>query len=80
MLIYSYVFRWLNTFLYNCDLHEACHVDFVAVHWYNKAAYVDDFKNWIDRVCTLAHPRKVWLTEVSDLISHLIPINSQRRF
>ncbi|TLD04134.1 hypothetical protein PgNI_11177 [Pyricularia grisea] len=60
-------YEWLNTFLYNCDLHEACHVDFVAVHWYNKAAYVDDFKNWIDRVCTLAHPRKVWLTEFQGL-------------
>lgn len=30
-------YDWLNTFLYNCDLHEGCHVDFVTVHWYNKA-------------------------------------------
>ncbi|TLD15150.1 hypothetical protein PspLS_10646 [Pyricularia sp. CBS 133598] len=60
-------YDWLNTFLYNCDLHEGCHVDFVTVHWYNKAAYVEDFKNWIDRVCTLAYPRKVWLTEFQGL-------------
>lgn len=54
--------NWLQGFLNQCS---GCHIDFVPVHWYGGAAYEHDFENYINKVCSMAGGRPVWVTEVS---------------
>lgn len=55
---------WIKSFLAKCN---GCHIDFVPVHWYNDASNIDDFKNWVNTMCSVAGSRPIWLTEFQGL-------------
>lgn len=57
--------KWLRDFLYLCN---GCKVDFVPIHWYDRANNPDYFKRYIEEANRVAHSqpgnRDLWLTEV----------------
>lgn len=57
-------YYWISDFLNQC---QGCQIDFVPVHWYDKAWNFEALENWINRISDLIGDRKIWLTEVSVL-------------
>ncbi|KAB5571868.1 glycosyl hydrolase catalytic core-domain-containing protein [Coniochaeta sp. 2T2.1] len=53
-------YDWLSQFLNQCT---DCGIDFIAAHWYNDQSLFDDFKNWVNKLCTLGKGKQVWITE-----------------
>ncbi|KAL1966308.1 hypothetical protein VTN77DRAFT_4661 [Rasamsonia byssochlamydoides] len=56
--------NWLSQFLDACG--GSCGVDFLAIHWYNDASQVDDFKQHINNAISLGAQygiSKIWITE-----------------
>ncbi|KKA23149.1 hypothetical protein T310_2875 [Rasamsonia emersonii CBS 393.64] len=55
---------WLSEFLDGCG--GSCGQSFIAIHWYNDASQVEDFKNHVNSAISLAAQHginKVWITE-----------------
>lgn len=55
---------WIKGFLGKCN---GCHIDFVPVHWYNNADQIQDFKNWVNTICSISGSRQIWITEFQAL-------------
>jgi len=54
-------YSWMQQFLSACS-GLGCHIDFIAIHWYNDASQFSDFQNWVNSICAFGHT--VWITEV----------------
>jgi hypothetical protein len=52
---------WMQQFLNLC---QDCGISFLAIHWYNGYNQFGDFQNWVNRMCSLANGKQVWITEV----------------
>jgi len=52
---------WLSKFLNLCT---KCKIDFVPIHWYDRATNVAYFKNYMASARTAAGGREIWITEV----------------
>ena len=76
-------YNWLSQFLDQCN---DCGIDFIAAHWYNDQSLFDDFKNWVNKLCTLGKGKQVWITEVrfsqtpNILVHHAEVLTNQKQF
>ncbi|KAH3987826.1 hypothetical protein HBH98_238890 [Parastagonospora nodorum] len=52
---------WLGQFLKEC---AGCKIDFICIHWYDKANNVQYFKDHINRARDVAGGRPIWITEL----------------
>jgi hypothetical protein len=52
---------WLGKFLDACN--GECEVDFFAVHWYDASGNFNYFKEYMEKACSLAAGKPVWITE-----------------
>lgn len=52
---------WLKEFLKLCT---GCHIDFIPIHWYDKATNVPYFKSYIGQAKEAAGSLNIWITEV----------------
>jgi hypothetical protein len=51
---------WLSSFINACS---SCSLDVVAIHWYNSATSIDDFKNHVRAAYVVGGYRPIWITE-----------------
>lgn len=54
--------KWLKEFLAECT---GCQIDFVPIHWYDKATNFGYFRGYVADAAKAAQGRPIWLTEVS---------------
>lgn len=52
---------WLKQFFSLCT---GCHIDFIPIHWYDKATNVPYFKSYIEEAKAAAGSLNLWITEV----------------
>lgn len=52
---------WLTQFLTLCT---GCHIDFIPIHWYDKATNTGYFKGYIGQAKAVAGTLNLWITEV----------------
>lgn len=51
---------WLKQFFSLCT---GCHIDFIPIHWYDKATNVPYFKSYIEEAKAAAGSLNLWITE-----------------
>jgi len=60
--------KWLEGFLNECT---GCQIDFVPIHWYDKAINFDYFEGYVADAAKVAQGKPIWITEVCSSLYRL---------